>query len=523
MNESVLIGKAEKFLKEMRQKKIIINANTDINQFIDIYSYLRSNLTELRDLRDTMEIKGYKAPYRSIIKYGRPASGDMHVEDLHDITRHTQHFRMRAAAKKNILDRIKSAIASHKIAIGHLEEFAIIRCSSCYGEYNRNEIADIISKKCDCGCEDLELIINTHGVYRLDIIQFLPLSGDYMVKMSDLSPRGREAFRKIVRILKQEKRGIVKTLSLVVKVLEDGRWVRKRVNLDAIEQVNYEKEIRKQFGPDARIEFMQFHRKRPSIINDKHVQTALSLAYVKFAENKASDVEDSIFREHLKDLDKVKSYDYAIKTSHESALKMGHDADDQKVLQKEILFKKLIEEELTNKKGVLNEELKQDLLIKEKIDKCLLLNVPQTLITWDIIKYYLSTSYDHRSKHSGLFPNLRPNLDTNQIKTFDKFKRSVIKTLKTYMQENIVYINNISHLLSGKFEIEKKIKGLHVKTNPPAVGAALLNSISNISIEESANIFNLNLGEVASEREKIETFQKPSSRKAQKFLEMIKG
>jgi len=48
-----------------------------------------------------------------------------------------------------------------------------------------------------------------------------------MVKMSELSPMGREAFRKIVRILKHEKRGIVKTLSLVIKVFEDERWVRK--------------------------------------------------------------------------------------------------------------------------------------------------------------------------------------------------------------------------------------------------------------------------------------------------------
>ena len=67
---------------------------------------------------------------------------------------------------------------------------------------------------------------NEEGVYRLDIIPFT-LSGDYMVKLSQLSPRSREAFRSMVRILKQEKRGIVKTLSLVVKIMEDGHWVRK--------------------------------------------------------------------------------------------------------------------------------------------------------------------------------------------------------------------------------------------------------------------------------------------------------
>ena len=34
-------------------------------------------------------------------------------------------------------------------------------------------------------------------------------------------------------------------LSLVIKVFEEGRWVRKRVNIDAKDQMNYEREIRR--------------------------------------------------------------------------------------------------------------------------------------------------------------------------------------------------------------------------------------------------------------------------------------
>ncbi len=523
MNESVLIGKAEKFLKNIRQYEIEIDEITDINRFIEIYTYLYNNLTDLQEFRDTMEIKGYKAPYRSIVKYGRPSSVEMLAEDMHDITRHTQHFRMKAAAKKNILDRVKSSTASHKIALGHLEEFAIIRCSKCQCEYKGHEISELIKAKCSCGSNDLELIQNIHGVYRPETIKFLPLSGDYMVKMSELSPKAREAFRKIVRILKQEKRGIVKTLSLVVKVFEDGRWVRKRVNLDAIEQVNYEKEIRKQYGPDARIEFMQFHRRRPSIINDKHVQTALALAYVKYAENKAQEIITPILKSYLKDPSKIILYDDLQEISRENALKISDDSEDVTAIKNEILNKKLFENGLTDKKGRLDQELEIDLAMKDKIENCLLVKIPSTLITWDIIKYYLSTSFDHRSKYSGLFPNLRPSLDTNQTKTFNNFEESVIRIIKRYFHEKIPLINNISELLAGKFEIEKKIKGLHVKTNPPAVGAAILNNIGNISLEESALIFTLNPEEVISEKEKINTFQKPSSRKAQKFLEMIKG
>ncbi|HTX60987.1 MAG TPA: DUF530 family protein, partial [Methanobacterium sp.] len=237
MNESVLIGKAEKFLKRMGQKKINVDSISNLDHFLNLYLFFKDNLTELLELKDTMEIKGYKAPYRSIIKYGRPSS-EVQVEDLHDITRHTQQFRMKAAAKKNILDRIKSSIASHKIALGHLEQYAVIKCTSCSAEYRGHDISSILTCKCKCGSVELKLIPNNQGVCRPEIIEHLPISGDYMVKMSELSPQGRESFRKIVRMLKQEKRGIVKTLSLVVKIFEDGRWVRKRVNLDGINQVN---------------------------------------------------------------------------------------------------------------------------------------------------------------------------------------------------------------------------------------------------------------------------------------------
>lgn len=523
MNESVLIGKAEKFLVKIRRENIKADSIADLESFMNIYIYLKNNLNDLREFRDTMEIKGYKAPYRSIVKYGRHYSSEMLVEDMHDITRHTQYFRMKAAAKKNILDRIKSSIASHKIALGHLEEFATIRCSSCRCQFQGHEISDIISKKCICGSDNLELEQNAQGVCRPNIIEYLPLSGDYMVKMSELSPLGRDAFRKIVRILKHEKRGIVKTLSLVVKVFEDGHWVRKRVNLDGINQINYEKEIRKRYGPDARIEFLQYHRKRPSIINDKQVQTALSLAYVKFAESKAQNISGPLLDGHIGNQEKLEIYDQALENSRTTALRIEDDPDHQKTLKKDLMFKKLFEEGLMDKNSVMDKELEYGLSIRDKINNCLMVDVPRTLIIWDIIKYYLSTSYDRRSKYSGPFPNLRPNLDKNQIKPFEDFQKPIVDILKEYLLEKIEYVPKVSELLSEKFEIEKKMKGLHVKTNPPAVGAAILNIIGNLSIEESANIFALKPQEVQSEKDKIETFQRPSTKKAQKFLEMIKG
>ena len=523
MNESVLIAKAERFLDGIRHNWVKADGINDFKSFIGIYPYLKNNLEELQDQRDTMEIKGYKTPYRSLMKYGRTPKSEMKVDDIYDVNKHTQYFRMNAAAKKNILDRVKSAIASHKIAIGHLEEFATLTCSECNGKFTGHELATFIDGNCSCGSSEIQLEINYQGVYRLEIIKYLPLSGEYMVKMSELSPMGREAFRKIVRILKHEKRGIVKTLSLVIKVFEEGRWVRKRVNIDAKDQMNYEREIRRKYGSNARIEFMQFHRKKPSIINDKHVQTALSIGYVKLAEKKARDVFSNILNEIITNKDQLQSYDEIIKKAKKLAKKMVEDISDLEHIKDELVHDMLLKEGLLDGKSRLDNQLKLDLESREKLERDLFVEVPRIMILWDILKCYLSTSYDRRSKYSGPFPNLRPNLDTNQIKAFEDFDEGVVNILKDFMHENIEYVQDIKSLLSKKFEMENKMKGLHVKTNSNAAGAVLLNTTGNLTIEVAAHVFSVDPEDVKFERNKFETFGKPQTKKAKKFLEMIKG
>ncbi len=523
MNESILIAKAERFLEGIRHNWLKAEEIKDYKSFIAIYRYLKNNIVDLQELRDTMEIKGYKTPYRSLMKYGRNTKSEMKVDDIYDVNKHTQYFRMNAAAKKNILDRVKSAIASHKIAIGHLEEFAIISCDACKGKFTGHELAEFLDGSCSCGSNEIQLEINHQGVYRLEIIKFLPLSGEYMVKMSELSPMGREAFRKIVRILKQEKRGIVKTLSLVIKVFEEGRWVRKRVNIDAKDQMNYEREIRHEYGSNARIEFMKFHRKKPSIVNDKHVQTALSIGYVKLADKMAREVLTNVLNEVIINTDKLRKYDEIIMNTKTMAQKMVEDVVDLEHIQDELVHDILIKEKLSDSSGNLDNELIIDLKSRENLERELYVEMPRIMILWDILKCYLSTSYDRRSKYSGPFPNLRPNLDTNQIKAFEDFNADVVRILKKFMHENIEYVSDIKNLLSKKFEIENKMKGLHVKTNSNAAGAALLNLTGHIPLEVAAHVFNVDPDEVRIEKNKFETFGKPQTKKAKKFLEMIKG
>ncbi|MEN6329371.1 MAG: DUF530 domain-containing protein [Methanobacteriaceae archaeon] len=518
MNESVLIGRAEKFLTQIQG--LDWELAQDVNSFLEVYCQLKDNLETLYEFRDSMELKGYKAPYRSL-KYGRGQSSEMKMEDLYDVSRHTQFFRMRAAAKKNILDRVKSAIASHKIAIGNLEEYTTLKCPSCQTRYRGHELSNVKQGKCECGSSQLTIKLNQDGIYRLGILKYIPLSGDYMVKMSELSPLGREAFRGLVRILKQEKRGIVKTLSMVIKVLEDGRWVRKRVNIDAQDQLNYERKIRKTYGKNARIEFMQFHRKRPAIINDKHVQTALALGYVGHSEELGKSLLPDLLPQKLKNESNLLTYDACFKKAGNMAT-VQKEWDGDGNLQDDLLIQILQEEGLADSKGHLNKDLEQDLLFRDKLQREIFLEIPIALVLWDLMRYYLSTSYDRRSKHSGPFPYLRPSLDTNQLKAFQEFPSKTANILKNFLNKNIEPLSQVDQIISFKFAMEKKIQGLHIKMDS-AMGAAILNIKGSVAIPRAARIFNIPEAEVKKQKTKLVTLQKPSTRKAQKFLELVQG
>nr|WP_231624194.1 DUF530 family protein [Methanobrevibacter arboriphilus] len=222
MDESILISKTEKYLNEIQNEKISLEKISKLESFKSVYCKLTKRLSNLQEMREDMDLKGYTAPpYRSLNKYGSTNSGDIAFEEMSEVNRHGQYFRMKATAKKNILDRVKSAIDAHKIAIGHLEEFGIFKCESCSKSYkpsafielskkesannknieNKENISKLEEKKeekeeCSCGCTDFKFEINKTGVYRLEIIPYLPLSGNYMVLMSEMTSWGENPLKK---------------------------------------------------------------------------------------------------------------------------------------------------------------------------------------------------------------------------------------------------------------------------------------------------------------------------------------
>ena len=125
--------------KEISNDDIRVEDIDEFDNFKYLYFKLADRLEKLKQLRRDMEVQGYSTPFASLNKYGNKSIGEVSLEEVSENSRHNQMFRNKANAKKNILDRVKSAIDSHQIAIGHLEQFGYLKCNSCYKKYSISE------------------------------------------------------------------------------------------------------------------------------------------------------------------------------------------------------------------------------------------------------------------------------------------------------------------------------------------------------------------------------------------------
>ena len=449
MEESALVAKAEKYLKEISNDSISLDNIDEFENFKRLYYKLDDRLNNLQELKESMDAQGYTTPFTSLNKYGTKAIAEVSLEEMSENSRHNQMFRMKANAKKNVLDRVKSAIDAHKIAIGHLEQCGYLKCDSCYKKYSLSEFR-LKGEKCSCSHENFSFKINRDATYRLEIIPYLPLSGNYLVLMSELSGYGRNSFKKVLNILKQERKGLVKTISLVIRFRdENGRWIRKNVTLDSEFITNYEEEVRNRYGKDVRIEVLRFHRTKPAIIDDKYVRNALAISYVKYSEDIISSIKDSILKRKLSDFKRINKYD-AIRYKYENEIPgfiEEYDIGELESWRQSKITEEFEKLHFIDKFGNYNRSLKRDLKIRENIEKTIFENMAPTLMMWDIFRYYLTTSHNNRKISNGPFPYIRAELDRQQRKVFQTTFKKVIKVLNEFTDLKIISIPDMDLIL----------------------------------------------------------------------------
>ena len=103
MEESALVAKAEKYLKEISNDSISLDNIEEFENFKRLYYKLDDRLNSLQELKESMDAQGYTTPFTSLNKYGTKAIAEVSLEEMSENSRHNQMFRMKANAKKNVL------------------------------------------------------------------------------------------------------------------------------------------------------------------------------------------------------------------------------------------------------------------------------------------------------------------------------------------------------------------------------------------------------------------------------------
>ncbi len=524
MQESALVNKAETFLEEISNDPISLENIEDFEVFKDLYFKLDSRLDHLQKLKDDMDVQGYTTPFVSVNRYGTKTVSEVAADEIRETSRHNQIFITSANAKKNILDRVKSAIDSHKIALGNLEQFGYVKCNSCYKKYAMNEFKDM-DGQCTCKSTSFSFKVSKELTHRLEIIPYLPLSGNYMVLMNELSQYSRESFKQVLNILKQERRGVVKTISPTIKFKdENNRLIRKTITLDSEYIDNYEEEVRKRYGANVRIERLRFNKTKPAIIDDQNARKALALAYVGYADEIISEIKDDILKRNLTDFKRINKYDEILDEFENQKPDFidKYDQDAIEAWRKAQIEKRFRSLNYIDRYCNMTRSLKRDIKVRENIYRNIFKNIAYTLIIWDIFRYYFTTSNNARKINLGPFPYIRVELDREQRRVFQTTYEEVIEILKEFTDIRIINIPKMDLLLYEKFKFEKEMHNSKFKFNHVALGAALINQNSDIDLETISYAFNINESRIKKEIKHIDQIKNPKTDKSKKFLELIK-
>jgi Zn-finger domain-containing protein len=517
---------------------------TDLHYFKDYYLSLQNNLSDLKDLKDEMEQKGFDSPYFTLGTHGKRISagkvGYEDIENQRDISRHKKLFIADASYKKSAFERTKGAIAANNIAVGHLEEFISIKCS-CGKTVKGKEALKILDDNhgflCDkCGSVEGEIIPNEYGIYRLEIVSLLPFGGEFMSEISKFTPTERRAYREIIGALREQKKSKIKSAMVFFKKENKGKWVRKKelVELGKTRGLDVEGILKEKYGKVI-VEKIRFYHERSVLISGKYNRQALSIAYTKIFKGRRKEIVDSLLKKDI-NMAKLREYE-AIKRD------MNFYMQDQRVDRQDIIDEfeaELINKGLMKESGELSNELEEAIAARREIADTFLVKIPILVFAWDIFRFLLIKPYRER-RYASIIPGLQPVPEKTQLEKvlYILSNKSVVEIARKFLDNEIQRIDNSVEIIFKKFYLEEILKDYLKVTSSRAVGGVSVYLYSSTEIEDSARLVSATSDELkdvlkilmrlgrrdAMPEEKIEKLEEvmeiKTSEKAMEFLRLV--
>lgn len=217
---------------------------------------LNRNLAFLKELEDELSRRvGETLSYKISSKRER----DPHIRRI--LLRN--HYRMLT------LERLRTAIAAHKMALATIE--------SNYTFYKGKkviEVKDITNKE---ELESIRISEKPIKLGRMEILPHLAYSGDVLRILGQKSNKTRDTFKEIKSRLKEKGQVQRKGMRIEVEYWQGGRLKKERVELPV--DADVDGELKKRFGRKFRWRLLTYVKTKGVLINSHYTIDNLALAY----------------------------------------------------------------------------------------------------------------------------------------------------------------------------------------------------------------------------------------------------
>ena len=453
-----------------------------------------------------MEVRGFDSPYFALgmhmphQSYPKQGYRREDVENQRDTARHKKIFIADASFKKGTFERTKSSIATHNIAIGHLEEFVYVECKcgrTLKGKDATRSIEETGHFECPkCKSKDLKMEENENGLFRLELLPYLPFGGENTREISRFTPSERIAYRELTSILRERKKGGIKSAMVIFKVAKDRKWIRKRelIELNKKTGLDCEGLLREKYGK-INVEKIRFHHERSILISGKYNRQSLSIAYTKILKENRPEIIDFLLKKRV-DIEKLRVYeklksnlDMMIQSTGNISMPIDIRVDEEKRELIDSFEEKLKELGLMDRRGNLDPELDESIVYRQDIRKKVLSQIPKILFAWDVFRFLLIKPYRER-RYASIFPGLQPIPEEDQLEKalFILEDEELVSVISKFIDPGTTLIKDASEIIFKKFELEDILKDYLKVTSSRAVGGVALYIDSRLSLESSAEI-----------------------------------
>jgi Zn-finger domain-containing protein len=407
--------------------RLVHEANNLMDSIDEKQEHDAKNLEDLNHLKTKMLSYGFNAPLKDIIAKATEQAQTKSADELADQKKQMGRIRYIASLKKFTLNRLRVAIAAHKIA-NALEDFKLEQ-----------------------------------------EIKFLPLGGSYKQSLTKSGETAVNAYHELINLFEQRKNPL-RSASAVIEFMQDGVEVERTIQLDA--DVDAKKKIADMFGADAKIKEVELKKKTAGLIKNYSTKVAL---FTMVAVSAAKKAEQKSKTEEQDDL-QITQYNQILRHNGLVADSDITQAEGFDKIKKELIDKKFI-----IKNGFdlyLDEELEPKLYKRrEKRRRDTLQDATNTvfrLLSW----YYISMHEQARKSYSSL-PSIIAMPEQEHLQVLNDLA-SPTNTL-----------TNIADAVYEKMQFEKKAPPISSKAWGPAflcikkdIDSSIVATQLNLSKEE---------------------------------------